>query len=516
MRPWQRERGARSTYVMLLVKAGRTADAAALLDKAIAAEPQSPRVYAERAEFREDRGDRAGALADLEQAAEREASIFGLDRLATAFRRLGHADRALAVLQAAVEKAPKEAYAYLNRADHHMSTGNVAAAVDDADKAVAVNPTSDFIVGSRGQLLLRAGLYERSIADAEYGNKVRDGAGAALMANAKAKLGLLDEALAGLGEALARRPGDASLLFVRARLAEQAGDMDLAMADLTRLSELDKAYLPTRTYAQIRLGRADAAIGDLDREIDRMPGHDTIVATRGHAHLNLGDFARAEADAKRTLDIDAHSINAYWVQTQIALYRGDREAARQAADRMVQAVKPTVFTLTTRALIAAEAGKTDEAMRDIRAAAALDQRAAPVERTKGLIALLSGQYATAAAAFEAALRIDPDPVVMVQLALSRAFAGEPVPPDDDAVWRGLRHWPFPLVAHYRGEMAPEALLQLAQQPRKCCEASAALAFSLWIKGDKAGAKPLLETAAAPACNAFPQDAILARVLLARS
>ena len=186
---------------------------------------------------RKQAGDRAGALADFNQA---------------------------------IALNPKDPKPWLNRADLHFDAGEFDAAMPDYNKALEVDPKNAHAYANRGASygaqnkfdlalsdLNRAIELDPTLADA-FGNR------ALLYANTKR----FKEELADIDRYLRLKPGDAEMMNMRA----------LALINLNRLPEAESAF---------------------DRAIRISPRTGALYLNRSHLYQRTGRKTQALADAQR-------------------------------------------------------------------------------------------------------------------------------------------------------------------------------------------------------------------------
>lgn len=107
------------------------------------------------------------ALADVESAIALDGPMKGeaLALRVTINQVLGHSAAAQADIGKAIAAAPRSATPYVQRALEHERAGDVAAALADLDRAVAIDRTAGVALSARGRLLRRLGLLIRARED---------------------------------------------------------------------------------------------------------------------------------------------------------------------------------------------------------------------------------------------------------------------------------------------------------------------------------------------------------------
>jgi tetratricopeptide (TPR) repeat protein len=238
-------------------------------DARVAARPKEAQPYIERAWFHEQVFDWPKAVADLGRAIAIEPTA---DRL-------------------------------VERAGVHFELGNTAAAMADAEEALRLDPAAQQPAISLAYYKAEAGdragglalLQERIDAGGKDASSY-----AAAKAEIEAEGGNKEAALAIIDEAVAKRPGDPSLLNTRCWLKGTMNvALDSALKDCTKAIELSDspvAALDSRAMAYFRMNRADEALADVEAALAIAPELAASLFLRGVLRKQAGDTAAAAAD----------------------------------------------------------------------------------------------------------------------------------------------------------------------------------------------------------------------------
>lgn len=222
--------------------------------KAIAARPEDPDSYTNRAWFYETIYDREAAIADLSKAIVLAPTADTLLRRAQARHALRQDAQALADVQAALELEP------------------------DSDGATGFLATLE---RERGQIDEARALLEARI---DQGGEKKLGWQMQL-AELLADGGQMDEAVALLDAAIAAAPGNAALLNSRCWIrATHNVAIDAALKDCTsgvERSSNSAAVLDSRAMVHFRMGHFDAAVTDLDAALLASPEQAGSLFMRG-------------------------------------------------------------------------------------------------------------------------------------------------------------------------------------------------------------------------------------------
>ncbi len=222
--------------------------------KAIAATPDDPDNYTNRAWFYETLYEREGAIDDLSRAIELAPTADTLVRRAQAYYALHQDDKALADVQAALELEP------------------------DSASATAFSAT---LKRDKGQLDEARALIETRI---DQGGEKKLGWQMQL-ADLLAEAGKVDDAVAVLDEAIAAAPRNAALLNSRCWIrATHNVAIPQALQDCTsgvELSSSSASVLDSRAMVYFRMGKLDAAQTDLDAALQSEPEQAASLYMRG-------------------------------------------------------------------------------------------------------------------------------------------------------------------------------------------------------------------------------------------
>jgi tetratricopeptide (TPR) repeat protein/transglutaminase-like putative cysteine protease len=255
---------------LALAGVGRREDALEAADQAIAHAPDDRGTRLLRATVREQTGDTAGALADIEYLLAHQPTA--QDYLYhAALLPLTDTARREADIAAALKRDPKNAGAFMLRAQGALTTGQLDVAATALAQAEALKADSLTVTGLRLDLL--------------------------------AKRGETDAALRLAGETTAKHPGDAHALNVvcwfkatrNLALASALADCDAAL----KIAADTPAYLDSRGLVRLRGHDEKGAIADYSAALRRAPDLVSSLYGRGIAWARLGDRNRALADLSR-------------------------------------------------------------------------------------------------------------------------------------------------------------------------------------------------------------------------
>jgi tetratricopeptide (TPR) repeat protein len=225
------------------------------------------------------------------------------------------------------------AWAYTNRGDVYLVTGDSDRAIADYDQAIRLDPKYAVAYNNRGSAYQDKGDNDRAIADHDtairldptYAHAYRN-RGMAYWAK-----GDNDRAIADYDQAIRLDPKYAVAYNNRGSAYQDKGDNDRAIADHDTAIRLDPKYAHAyrnRGTAYRAKGDNDRAIADYDEAIRLDPKYAIAYNNRGVAYRNKGDNDRAIADHDRAILLDPYFTAAYTHRGLSYEKKGDPERAR--------------------------------------------------------------------------------------------------------------------------------------------------------------------------------------------
>jgi len=174
------------------------------------------------------------------------------------------------------------AWAHNRRGEMLADQHHIQAALDDFDKAIALDPECSPAIHNRAVTLAQQQQFSQALS--EFNRVI--------------------ELNPGLGVAYRNR---AELLGVLGRWREALLDYDRAI----RHDPADAALYAARAYAYRQTGEYERAAADLNEAIRLSPDCPEYVIQRGNAAAERGDFSQAIADFHRSLQMDPNAVEAY-------------------------------------------------------------------------------------------------------------------------------------------------------------------------------------------------------------
>lgn len=198
------------------------------------------------------------------------------------------------------------------------------------------------------------------------------------------------------------------LLNVLATRLEYEGRLEEALQLLERALRLAPDDIGVRNALSLclqRLGRPAEALQHVDRLLKAHPELAFAHANRGNALIAIGALGKAQQSHQRAIELDPDNLAAQGALASIATHRGDHEAARGWARKVLAKIPGYPDAVLSLAAAELAAGSTDSAQMLICQLLA-DPRAGPAEkaRANGLLGDVldaAGRYTEAFDAYAA-------------------------------------------------------------------------------------------------------------------
>ncbi|MFC0865301.1 tetratricopeptide repeat protein [Sphaerimonospora cavernae] len=297
------------------------------------------------------------AISTLLPDPRERAFKLGFDRNGRALIELrqGRIEAALSLVESALDLARRELppgahpvhrmVLYANRAQLLARMGRPTEALDDFDRAVAIDPAFPDHYLDRGNLLF--------------------------------ELGRVDDAVADYETAMRMSPPLPEAYYNRAEVRLAEGELERARADLDHVLELDPGYLDAyvnRAGLLEMLGEHEAARRDVAAGLALDPGNAHLHGVLGQLEAVTGRFTEARAAYDAALRADPR-LASVWANRAILRYEtGDAAGAVEDLTRAVtlgRSEEDGAALYFNRGTALMDLGRVDEAGRDFRRAHAL-------------------------------------------------------------------------------------------------------------------------------------------------
>ncbi|MGP4113622.1 tetratricopeptide repeat protein [Streptomyces sp. 4N509B] len=299
------------------------------------------------------------------------------------------------------------------RARRHNTVGRYEQTVDDASRALALDPESVDAYYERGRAHWRLGRFEDAVADHRRVLETVPGHTRALahQGDALRCMGNHDEAVAVLNRALEHDPEYAWALGCRGVAYFAMERYEEALADLDRAVDLDPRYtwaFALRGMVHRRIGRYEEALADFDRALDLDPAYVWAFAHRGELHSSLERYDPALGDLNSAVDLDPRYTWALAQRGRVHRKAGRYEEALADFDRALDLNPEDPWPLAQRGVVHRETGRYEEALADFDRALDLGPEGQWIVNARGLAYHQMGRWAEALADYDRALALDPE------------------------------------------------------------------------------------------------------------
>ena len=437
----QRERAS----ILDLLK--RSDEARRALDDIVRAHPDDAGAYRVRAQLRAAHGDRGGGLADVEQAikadperaqaylskgylletqgraqpaleAYAQAQKHGPDEsttflaLARVERSLGHADLAMAQLQAGLAIAPGDTDMLFQRGILWAEKSEPAKAIADYDRVVRRAPSAA-IYYNRGVQLSATGEHARALADFQDAMRLdpKDPDSPERAGDELVSLDRNDEALKMFEAALVLKPDQVDALAGRGEFHARHSEWAQAAQDYEQALKVD----PSRTGLLVALGEVWAELGRKDKA---MAAYDRALRAKAgvaRARIDRGDLMDGDGRSREALTEYAAAIkeepdNVDALLDHARILRGmkDYTAARRDLDLALKLKPDSADVFNARGLNAWWAGDNPAAITEFDKATGRNADFGPAYYNRALVLVDDGRYDRAIRDLDAYLPLAPD------------------------------------------------------------------------------------------------------------
>lgn len=293
---------------------GKTADALADLDAAIAVDELYPFAPHERSLARRQKGDWVGAALDLDRA-------FTLDwRYAWVFasgREPGAEElaRGEAELSRAIAAAPSCVSLRAWRGDLRRAAGKLSAALSDLYEAASQDPAHANAQSFLGRTLLEAGRAVEALEPLRRAVALSPSQWAfrGWLAEAEFRAGRPAEAFERIAQIVRGTPQHWWALHLRARLLLEQGHAKRALADLSRADSYEGRHADGHhlaAQALLALGRLEDAEAEIEKALRVSPHLGRALLARAEIRRRQGRAAEALADWRLVLQRFPYLLNA--------------------------------------------------------------------------------------------------------------------------------------------------------------------------------------------------------------
>lgn len=357
-----------------------------------------------------------------------------------------------------IDKQPKQAAHYVNRAFALVQLGKFELALQDYNRAVELDPENEQIIYFRGTFYFQRQEYDLALADLNRVLTIDSDNDAARLYRAHVFLHLKrhDEAVEDYAQLIAKFPEDPRAYSGRAYVLGATGNNKAAREDIERLNEIipeqSEMNAVHTLLGQIALfkqqGRSTDAMPIAEQLIELAPDEPVGHRARAGLHWDNEEFVEAYDDYTRAIELEeqAGQMDEAEAETQsnpgllsargqVQAEMGEWESALLDLEQAVDLSRKSgekltlAFALNGRSLALAELGRIEESNRDYEESVGLCPTNPWVYYHRGLRLFHAGNMAEAKVLLGLSLELQDPPLPprkrnRVELALSRIAAAQ--------------------------------------------------------------------------------------------
>ncbi|CCK29409.1 hypothetical protein BN159_5030 [Streptomyces davaonensis JCM 4913] len=255
--------------------------------------------------------------------------------------------------------------------------GEFARAIDECNRALALDPQSAWVFHDRGVALAAQGDVTAALADLEQAEALRPD-DVRILINQQPILQMLgrhEDVVAGCDRVIALDPMQARAWANRGQSRHALGDSTGALSDFDRALSIEGDYLwalVRRSRVYRSQGRLDESFADLDRAVDLAPASAWLASERGDAYRLVDRFEEAVRELGRACELVPDYASAHAGRGYALAELGRHEEARAAYDRAIELNADYPWALVHRASLKGELGDQEGMFTDLDRAVAID------------------------------------------------------------------------------------------------------------------------------------------------
>ena len=371
---------------------------------------------------RRERYDEAEAAIE-EGIAKTDKPLDLIYLLARMYQERGLADKADAMIIRATKAAPDDPAPLLVLSTYRGQSGDLAGALDAAEKAMALAPDDDTSAKLRvAEVSMELGFRSKEQDKVDRGRKIVEEVLAknpkdpsALFVQAKLDIAeqRIEDAITSLRAALDQNPDWAKAHFLLGTALSLNGERTAARTELARALEIDSTLVDARRV----LADVHAALGEHEYAVEEgrryLEVHPEDIKTRIRVAQSLVLLGRPAEALKEVEAIDEarRDGDVNFAIGRIYMTQGDDKSARPYLERALEQMPGTAIILESLLQIDTREGRLAESKARIDAALAAKPDDPDLQVMNGRLALVEGRGADAEAAFKKAIELAPNQIV---------------------------------------------------------------------------------------------------------
>jgi protein O-mannosyl-transferase len=271
--------------------------------------------------------------------------------------------------------------AYYNLGDAYDNLGKYQTAIENYNKAIALNPLYAMAYNNRGVAQIGFKKYDASMLD--------------------------------FSKAISIDPNCAGAYYNRGNLWSNFNKMEKAIADFTKALTIDTSYADAyvhRANTWNHLNKPEKAVADYDKALSLDPFHPEVLNNRGLSKRILRDDTGAMLDFNKAISIDPANADAYYNRGNVWIDLSDPEKALSDFNKVLSVVPSHsgafAGALISRGLIKRRLKDYEGAMKDFDKAISIDSAYADAYYNRGNLWIDLNNLKKALADFDKVLSID--------------------------------------------------------------------------------------------------------------
>jgi tetratricopeptide (TPR) repeat protein len=323
-------------------------------------------------------------------------------------------DKAIEEFDKAIAINPKSSDAYSWRGVSYSNKGDEDASIADQTKAIEINPRNALAYSRRATSFAYKKITARARADLEEALRL-DPDNAQLMANCGnvyKNLGNREQALAAYTRSIQINPKYPGFYFNRGdfycyyeeKYEEAISDYNEGL----RLNRNNAEGYYDRGYAYYYLDQYDNALADFDEAIRLNPQYTDAYNARGNAYYCLQQYDKALPDFDSLIQLEPENYTAYGNRGNVRYYLQQYENAVADCEQAIRLNPQYAYAYTVRAAAYNDLQRYDEVIADCNEALRLNSQDSYAYAHRGNAYYMQERYDRARMDYEAALLLYPE------------------------------------------------------------------------------------------------------------
>jgi tetratricopeptide (TPR) repeat protein len=232
-----------------------------------------------------------------------------------------------------IEKDPERVpVAYINRGVILLNKGEIEKALEDFDRAIAINPLAYKAHNNRGLVFFLRKQYDIALAAFNEATAIEPSYVDAYFNRGLtfAATGRPAEAIEEFNRAIDLNPSDSAIYYRRGLVFVAVGDLERGIEDLNRAIVLNPSLYVAYTNLGVAYGRAgrfEEALQVLNKSIELQPANPFAYNNRAITYYNINRYEEALRDYNKAIDLDKNNAQSYLNRGNLYLDMGRKDMA---------------------------------------------------------------------------------------------------------------------------------------------------------------------------------------------